>query len=117
MSQKIKEAEQAKKIQIRKALKEKPLIRVLRKGKKIDGILLFGSNKGKRISDLLRDFNTSPYVLNYLLQSKDLPKSFQNKVQEIVIHFTAEEGGSSFPAGATVFEKRSILTADDDIPW
>jgi len=78
---------------------------------------LFGSHKGKKLSQLLNEFDSAPYVLNYLLQNADLPSSFRKKVQEIINYQVSEENVKAITFMQSEVVEEGILNADDDIPW
>jgi len=113
---------------MRKILQSKKLISFKRKGDSLyDGVLLFGKNKGKRLSELLSELRTSGYVLSYLLGSKDIPKEIKRKVMEVVdyqINFLSSKGivveTERFMMDSEPVEKDVIVTSSaflDDIPW
>ena len=114
----LKKTESMKQVNIRRILRSKKLLQVLkRKGVRTDGILLFGSHKGKKLSQLLNEFDSAPYVLNYLLQNVDLPSSFRKKVQEIINYQVSEENVKAITFMQSEVIEEGILNADDDIPW
>lgn len=114
----LKKAESSKQANMRRILRSKKLLQVLkRKGVRTDGILLFGSHKGKKLSQLLNEFDSAPYVLNYLLQNADLPSSFRKKVQEIINYQVSEENVKAITFMQSEVVEEGILNADDDIPW
>ena len=84
-----------------------------------DGILLFGKHKGEKILSLLRSYENSAYVLDYLGKSPDLPKSFRNQIDEILINsdpwgdYVPEESDVDF-SGLRV---REVLGDEEDLPW
>lgn len=109
---------------IKKSLQTKPLLKTIpkspsKKNPLTDGILLFGKHKGSKISELLGGYDTSAYVLEYLANSPDLPKSFRKKINTILenrdpfIDSSIEIKGK--PLGIVV--KELPFDDDDDIPW
>ena len=84
-----------------------------------NGILLFGKHKGKKILSLLRSYEDSAYVLDYLAKSLELPKSFRNQIDEILIN--SDPWGDSPVAHEDVdfsgLKVREVFDGEDDIPW
>jgi hypothetical protein len=49
-----------------------------------DGILLFGKHRGRKISELLKSYEFSAYVTDYLMLNEDLPKKFRKQIEQII---------------------------------
>lgn len=77
--------------------------------------MLFGKYEGKRITELLDGFETSPYVINYLMGSEDLPIKFKKVIKMIMENYDPFNNSKedSEPFGFKVRE----IDPDDDIPY
>lgn len=117
MKRKMKESEEENALRIKEALKAKKLLKLIRsKGVLKDAILLFGNYKGEKISDLLGQFDTSPYVLNYLAQNQMIPIKTRKVVRKLIEHYdpfdsVVDKSGPSF------VKVRDIVDDKDEIPW
>ena len=83
-----------------------------------DGILLFGKHTGEKVLSLLRSYENSAYVLEYLSKSHDLPKSFRKQIDAILEN--SDPWGDSVPkeipsglAIREIFEDEE----EEDLPW
>ena len=117
MKRKMKENEEEDKLRIKSALKEKKLLKLIySKGTLKDAVLLFGNHKGERILDLLGQFDTSPYVLNYLSQNKMLPIKTRKVIRKLIEYYDPFDSSidGSAPMLATVGE---VVQDEDEIPW
>ena len=117
MKRKMKESEEENALRIKGALKAKKLLKLIRsKGVLKDAILLFGNHKGEKISELLGQFDTSPYVLNYLAQNQMIPMKTRKVIRKLIEHYdpfdsTVDGSGPSFA------KVRDIVDDKDEIPW
>ena len=117
MKRKMKENEEEDKLRIKSALKEKKLLKLIySKGTLKDAVLLFGNHKGERILDLLGQFDTSPYVLNYLAQNKMLPIKTRKVIRKLIEYYDPFDSAidGSAPILTTVGE---VVSDNDEIPW
>ena len=116
IGQKMKENEKENVLKIKESLKAKKLLRLIRsKGVLKDAVLLFGNHKGERISALLGQFDTSPYVLNYLAQNKMIPVKTRRTVRRLIEYYDPFD---SVDGSAPIFVKISdIVYSKDEIPW
>jgi len=116
IGQKIKENEKENVLKIKESLKAKKLLRLIRsKGVLKDAVLLFGNYKGERISSLLGQFDTSPYVLNYLAQNKMIPVKTRKTIRKLIEYYDPFD---SVDGSAPILSKVSDVVYDkDEIPW
>lgn len=116
IKRKIKENEKEDALRIKESLKAKKLLRLIgSKGVLKDAVLLFGTHKGERISTLLGQFDTSPYVLNYLAQNKMIPKKTRKIVRRLIEYYDPFD--SDIDGSAPILTEISDVDQVDEIPW
>lgn len=112
---------------IKYSLRAKPLLETIplspsKKKPLEDGILLFGKHSGRKISSLLRGYEESSYVLEYLAKNEDLPKHFRNQIDQI-IEVVDPWGDTSIPIDELEerpplsFNVRDVTDEEEDLPW
>lgn len=117
IERKIKENEKEDKLRIKESLKTKKLLKLIYlKGVLKDAVLLFGNYEGERVSELLSQFDTSPYVLNYLAQNKMIPIKTRRVVRKLIEHYDPFDStvDGSVPILTTIGE---VVHDKDEIPW
>lgn len=119
-----KEIEKNKVKQIKEALRRRPLLKPLPyplspSSVLEDGILLFGSHKGEKVSDLLSDFRSAAYVLEYLAKNEALPIKFKKQIRTIIDNYDPFEIESSDKLISNGLVKEVMVDdyKEDDIPW
>lgn len=124
IEKRAKRLEREKQQRIKISLQTRPLLKTIPKSpsKKHpleNGILLFGKNKGEKVLSLLRSYEDSAYVLDYLAKSPDLPKSFRNQIDEILINSDpwGDQPVAYEDIDFTGLKVREVFEDEDDIPW
>ena len=127
IEKRVKNLKKEKERRIKLSLQTRPLLEPIpnpptKKHPLEDGILLFGKHRGEKVLSLLRGYESSAYVLDYLAKSPDLPKDFRKQIDQILENSDPFEDSpinsvdiEDSPSGLTV---REINIEDDDqIPW
>lgn len=86
----------------------------------IDGILCFGAHRGRKISELLRRFDTVPYVVKYLASDKSIPKKTRILIKKIIINHDPFDSPVKTDGPLYVKEVDDVWDKFrdwDDIPW
>ena len=118
-----KEIERNKQSQIKESLRKKALLRPLPyplppSSILEDGILLFGAHKGEKVSDLLSDFRSAAYVLEYLAKDKMLPSKFKRQIRTIIDNYDPFQIESSVSKFNDFVKEVPVHDwKDDDIPF
>jgi len=119
IEKRLKEKEKENKRRLKEIFKRRELIKFIPPKASVptDGVLLFGSHNGEKVSELLAGFRTAPYVLNYLAQNKDFPVKFRKKIKLIIENYDPFESEISPYKGLSIREMGEGVGDEDDIPW
>ena len=118
-----KEIEKNRRKNIKESLRKKALLEplpspLLSSSILEDGILLFGAHKNEKISDLLSDFRSAAYVLEYLAKDKMLPSKFKKQIRTIIDNYDPFEIESSDSKYNDFVKEVPVHDwKDDDIPF